>query len=192
MSQGSLEVITGPMYAGKTSELLERRESAKIAGKKVKSFKPVVDDRFLEGSKIVTHNDESVQAITVKSGYQITEHVTKDTDVVIVDEVNLFSQGFVPNMQSLANGGHRVILAGTDQTFRGNPFTPLGRLMVVADRVDKLQAVCKKCGDEASMNQRFNVEGEPAHIDDPLIRIGGEETYEARCRDCHEVRGVDQ
>lgn len=191
MSEGRLEVITGPMYAGKTSELLERRKRAKLAGNTVKSFKPVIDDRF-EETEIGTHNGETVQATTVKTGYQITEHVTEEVDVVIVDEANLFKQGLVPNMQSLANSGHRVILAGTDQTFRGTPFTPLGRLMVAADRVDKLHAVCKKCGDKASMNQRFDSDGEPAHIDDPLVEIGGKQKYEARCRDCHELRGVDE
>jgi len=190
MSEGKLEVITGPMYSGKTSELIRRISRAEIAGQKVKCFKPVIDDRYSE-TEIGSHDGETVDAYLVKNSSQLTTHVTEKDDVIVVDEANFFDARLIANLQSLAYQGHRVIAAGTDQTFRGTPFTPVDGLMAVADRVDKLQAVCQRCGDDASMNQRLNEESEPAHVDEPTVKVGGDNIYEARCRDCHEVRGAE-
>jgi|APHM01.1.fsa_nt_gi Thymidine kinase len=190
MADGRLEVITGPMYSGKTSELIRRINRAEVADKKVKCFKPVLDDRY-EEKKIGSHDGDSVEALLVEESTQITSHVNESDDVIVVDEVNFFKSNLVPSLQSLAYQGHRVIAAGTDQTFRGTPFHPVDGLMAVADRVEKLQAVCQSCGDDASMNQRLDQTGEPASVDEPTVKVGGDDIYEARCRDCHEVKTHD-
>jgi len=187
MSDGQLEVITGPMYSGKTSELIRRIQRAEIAEQKVKCFKPVIDNRYSE-TEIGTHDGKTVEALMVKDSRQLVSHVKQSDEVVVVDEANFFDGRLIGNLQSLANRGHRVIAAGTDQTFRGTPFTPVDGLMAVADRVDKLQAVCQRCGDDASMNQRLDENGEPARADEPTVKVGGDDIYEARCRDCHEVK----
>jgi len=186
MSEGSLELITGPMFSGKTSELIRRIERAKIAGKQVKCFKPVVDDRYSD-SEIGSHNGKSVKAFVVKNSTQLKDHVSPSDDVVAVDEANFFDKRLIANLQHLAGEGYRVIASGVDQTFRGTPFTPVGGLMAVADTVDKLQAVCQVCGDPASMNQRLNSDGQPADVTEQVIKVGGNDSYEARCRDCHRV-----
>ncbi len=191
MAEGQLELITGPMYAGKTSELIRRIRRAEIAGENVKAFKPVIDDRY-NHSTIGSHDGEEVEALLVKNSTQLKSHVSEEDDVVVVDEANFFDARLVQDLQSLAYQGYRVIASGTDQTFRGTPFTPVNDLMAVANRVDKLRAVCQRCGDDASMNQRLNEDGEPVHVDEPIIKIGGDGMYEARCRDCHTVKGVDE
>jgi len=187
MSDGKLEVITGPMYSGKTSELIRRINRAEVADQEVKCFKPVIDDRYSE-TEIGSHDGNKVEAFMVKDSSQLVSHVKESDDVIVIDEANFFGSRLVPNLQSLAYQGYRVIAAGTDQTFRGTPFTPVDSLMAVADRVDKLQAVCQRCGNDASMNQRLNQKGEPAHVDEPTVKVGGDDIYEARCRQCHEVK----
>lgn len=187
MAEGSLEVITGPMYSGKTTELLRRAERAEIAGKTVKAFKPVLDDRYSE-DMIGTHDGKQLEALVVEDSTQIRTHTSEDDDVIIVDEANFFDNRLVPDLQHLAYQGYRVIAAGTDQTFRGTPFQPVASLMAVANDVSKLQAVCQECGDPASMNQRLDENGEPAHVNEEVIKIGSDDIYEARCRDCHEVK----
>lgn len=190
MSEGRVEVITGPMYSGKTSELIRRINRAEIAGQTVKCFKPVMDDRYSD-TEIGSHDGEKVEAFLVEDSTQLVSHVTEEDDVVVVDEANFFDRRLISNLESLAYHGHRVIAAGTDQTFRGTPFTPVDGLMAVADRVDKLQAVCQRCGDDASKNQRLGEDGKPAHVDEPTVKVGGDDIYEARCRDCHRVRTHD-
>lgn len=187
---GRVEVIAGPMYSGKTSELIRRINRAKVAGKTVKAFKPELDDRYEETS-IGSHDGEQIPAIVVKDSREIIQYVTNEDDVIAVDEAQFFDQGLVENLQSLAYKGHRVIAAGTDQTFRGAPFHPVSDLMASGDRVEKLQAVCQACGSEASMNQRLTPDGRPAHVDEDTIKVGGDDIYEARCRHCHELRGVE-
>lgn len=187
--KGRLEVITGPMYAGKTSELIRRINRAKVADKNVKIFKPVVDDRYSE-TKIGSHDGEQLTALPVEDSTQLRSHVEEKDDVIVVDESQFFDDGLTANLQSLAYHGHRVIAAGTDQTFRGEPFTPVNNLMAVGDRVDKLTAVCQRCGDDATMNQRLTRDGKPAHVEEETVKIGGDNMYEARCRHCHELRGV--
>jgi len=175
------------MYSGKTSELIRRINRAEVAEQKVKAFKPVIDERYNQ-SEIGSHDGNSVKALMVENSRQIVSHVKETDDVVVVDEANFFDGRLIGNLQSLANRGYRVIAAGTDQTFRGTPFTPVDGLMAVADRVDKLQAVCQGCGDDASMNQRLDQKGEPASVEEPTVKVGGNDIYEARCRDCHEVK----
>jgi len=185
--KGRLEVITGPMYSGKTSELIRRVKRAEIAGQNVEAFKPSLDDRY-EEDFIGSHNGESIKATVVDSSNEIKPG--KEVDVVVVDEANFFDPRLVADLQALAYHGHRVIAAGTDQTFRGEPFPPVHSLMAVADQVDKLQAVCQVCGNSASANQRLKEDGSPASVDEETVKVGGNDKYEARCRHCHELSGV--
>lgn len=184
---GRLEVITGPMFSGKTSELIRRVEHAKVAKQEVQCFKPVMEERY--GKEVLgSHDGRKIPAENIHESLEILDKINEDTDVVVVDEVNFMDGRAIGNLQSLANDGYRVIASGTEQTFRGTPFTPVSGLMAVADEVDKLQAVCQVCGDSASMNQRLTEEGKPAHVEEETIKIGSNNIYEARCRHCHEVR----
>lgn len=187
MPPGRIEVITGAMFSGKTRELISRAERAEIAGKEAKAFKPSIDDRY-EEDEISSHIGRSIEAEVVdpETG-NLSETILKaESDVVIIDEVNFFSEELVDTCQELASRGKRVIVAGTDQTFRGEPFEPLPALCAVAEDVEKLNAVCTKCGGVATRNQRL-VDGEPAEADSPTVLVGAEESYEARCRHCHEL-----
>lgn len=185
---GRIEVISGSMFSGKTRELIERVKRAELAGNEVKAFKPETDDRY-EETHVVSHNGEKVEAEVVDTEEDDLDDVFSgvNADVVAIDEANFFSNELVEECHELADSGVRVIISGTDQDFRGEPFKPLPRLMAAAERVDKLKAVCTKCGQPATRNQRL-IEGEPAHVDDPTIMVGADERYEARCRHCHEVR----
>lgn len=185
---GRIEVISGSMFSGKTRELIERVKRAELAGNSVKAFKPDTDDRY-EETHVVSHNGEKVEAEVVDTEKGDLEEVFSgvDADVVAIDEANFFSNDLVDQCHRLADNGSRVIISGTDQDFRGEPFEPLPELMAAAERVDKLKAVCTKCGQPATRNQRL-IDGEPAHVEDPTIMVGADERYEARCRHCHEVR----
>jgi thymidine kinase len=185
---GWVEVISGSMFSGKTEELLRRLRRAEIAGQSVAVYKPAVDDRYGE-TTIGTHNGRQWDATVVDNeGDGPLEILDRpDAEVVAIDEANFFSDALVEVCNALADRGSRVIVSGTDQTFRGEPFEPLPRLMATAEYVDKLRAICTVCGEPATRNQRL-IEGEPAHVDDPTILVGAEESYEARCRDCHVLR----
>lgn len=185
---GRIEVIAGSMFSGKTRELIERVKRAELAGNEIKVFKPDIDDRY-EEKHVSSHNGEKVEAevIDTENGRLEDAFSGVEADVVAIDEANFFSDKLVEQCHRLANGGARVILSGTDQDFRGEPFEPLPELMAVAERVDKLKAVCTKCGQPATRNQRL-INGEPAHVEDPTIMVGADEKYEARCRHCHEVK----
>ncbi|WP_330630725.1 thymidine kinase [Halocatena halophila] len=185
---GWIEVITGCMFSGKTEELLRRIRRAEIASQSIDVFTPAIDDRYGTAT-IDTHTGATWTATVVDDAHprELLDHVVPDS-VVAIDEANFFSNALVEVCEQLANDGHRVIISGTDQTFRGEPFEPLPSLACRAEYVEKLQAVCTQCGDPATRNQRL-VGGDPAHYDDPTIVVGAEETYEARCRDCHELRG---
>lgn len=187
MPPGRIEVITGAMFSGKTRELISRAERAEIAGNAVEAFKPSVDDRY-EKEKINSHVGRSIEAEVVDPDDEaLSEKVlSSEGDVVIIDEANFFSENLVEISQELASRGKRVIVAGTDQTFRGEPFEPLPKLCAVAEDVEKLNAVCTKCGGVATRNQRL-IDGEPAEADSPTVLVGAEESYEARCRHCHEL-----
>lgn len=186
---GWVEVIAGCMFAGKTEELIRRLRRAEIAGQDVAAFKPAVDDRYGEAT-IGTHNGRQWDAQVVDTDDDGVRRIPAHLDgaeVVAIDEANFFPAALVDVCEELAADGRRVIVSGTDQTFRGEPFEPLPQLLAVAEYVDKLQAICASCGEPASRNQRL-IDGEPAHVDDPTIMVGAEEAYEARCRNCHTLR----
>ncbi|WP_101297894.1 thymidine kinase [Halegenticoccus soli] len=183
---GWIEVITGSMFSGKTEELLRRLRRAEIAGQEIAAFKPAVDDRYGEAT-IGSHNGRQWEARVVDAegeGLWDVRDELNGEQVVAIDEANFFSTELVDVCEALAADGRRVIVSGTDQTFRGEPFEPLPQLMALAEYVDKLQAICTVCGEPASRNQRL-IDGDPAHVDDPTIMVGAAESYEARCRNCH-------
>jgi thymidine kinase len=186
---GWVEVITGSMFSGKTEELLRRLRRAEIAGQEVGVFKPAVDDRYGE-TTVGSHAGSQWEARVVPAEgdgvWEILEGLNGE-DVVAIDEANFFSAELVDVCERLAADGRRVLVSGTDQTFRGEPFEPLPQLMATAEYVDKLQAICTVCGEPATRNQRL-VDGEPARYDDPTIVVGAEESYEARCRNCHTLQ----
>jgi thymidine kinase len=185
---GWIEVVTGCMFSGKTEEVIRRLERAEIAGQDVTVFTPNIDDRYGE-TVIGSHRGSEYEAIVVDVDGPVTETLRRRTegDVVAIDEANFFTDTLVDACQALADDGYRVIVSGTDQTFRGEPFDPLPALMAVGEYVEKRRAICAQCGDPASRNQRL-IDGDPAHVDDPTIVVSAEEKYEARCRDCHVVR----
>jgi thymidine kinase len=186
---GWIEVIAGVMFSGKSEELIRRVRRAAIAGKRVQVFKSHMDDRFNVYS-VTTHDGLAVEARPVSSALDIAAEVRPDTSVVAVDEVQFLDEGIVNVATALARRGVRVILAGTDTDFRGEPFGAMPHLLAVAEMVDKLHAICVVCGDPACRNQRL-INGKPAPYDSPTIMVGGSETYEARCRHCHQVPAPD-
>ncbi|WP_327052380.1 thymidine kinase [Halomicrococcus gelatinilyticus] len=188
-NSGWVEVITGCMFSGKTEELLRRLRRAEIAGQDVAVFKPDLDDRYGEDT-VGTHNGRSWDARAVEPDadgvWGIPESLNGE-EVVAVDEANFFADELVAVCDHLADDGRRVIVSGTDQTFRGEPFDPLPQLVSMAEYVEKFRAICANCGEPATRNQRL-IDGEPAHVDDPTILVGADESYEARCRNCHTLR----
>ncbi len=188
---GWIEVITGVMFSGKSEELIRRVRRAIIARKTVRVFKSHLDDRYHGVFSVSSHDGRTVEATPVDSSLQIAQHIRDGIDVVAIDEAQFLDPGIVPLAGALAGRGVRVIIAGTDTDFRGEPFGPMPQLMAVADVVDKLHAICVVCGGPASRNQRL-IEGKPARYDSPTIMVGGRESYEARCRHCHEVPRVDE
>jgi thymidine kinase len=183
--QGWIEVICGGMFSGKSEELIRRVRRARIARQQVAVFKPAIDDRY-HAEAIASHDGELMKARPVKRAEEIKAGVTPDIHVVAIDEVQFFDEAIVDVCQHLADRGMRVICAGLDQDFRGRPFGPTPILLAVAEFVTKLQAICVRCGGPASRTQRL-IDGKPAREDDPVIRVGAAEQYEARCRHCHEV-----
>lgn len=182
-----LEVIVGCMFSGKSEELIRRVKRAIIAKQKVIVFKPAIDNRYDE-TKVVAHNGSAVHCIPVDDAEQILTHVNDACDVVAIDEVQFFSDDIIDICKSLVEQGKRVIAAGLDQDFRGEPFGPVPQLLALADEVTKLNAICVVCGRPASRTQRI-INGEPASYNDPIILIGATEHYEARCNRCHSVPG---
>ncbi len=182
---GSVEVITGSMFSGKTDELIRRLRRATIARQKVQVFKPVIDNRY-NSEKVTSHAGSDFQAIPIKSSADILKSLDKDTTVVAVDEAQFFDMNITSVVQELANNGLRVIVAGLDTDFRGEPFGPMPVLIVQAEDVDKLHAICMECGEPATRTQRL-VNGKPAHYNDPVVIVGAAEMYEARCRKHHIV-----
>jgi thymidine kinase len=188
---GSIEVIAGVMFAGKSEELIRRVRRAVIARRRVQVFKSHLDSRYAGLYSVASHDGKELDATPVDASAEIYRLTRPDTQVVAVDEAQFLDRGIVGVATALAARGIRVVLAGVDTDFRGEPFGPMGDLMAVAERVDKLQAICVVCGDLACRNQRL-VDGRPARYDAPTIMIGGQESYEARCRKCHEVPRVDE
>ena len=188
---GWIEVVSGVMFSGKSEELIRRVRRAIIGKKKVQVFKSHLDDRYHGVLSISSHDGRTVEAIPVDSSLQISQQLNNLADVVAIDEAQFLDSGIVNLSTSLAERGIRVILAGTDTDFRGEPFGPMPQLMSIADVVDKLHAICVICGGPASRNQRL-IEGKPARWDSPTIMVGGRESYEARCRHCHQVPRRDE
>ena len=184
-SGGWIELVCGSMFSGKTDELIRRLRRATIARQKVQVFKPAIDIRYAV-EKVTSHAGSDYDAIPVEKAADIRAKVESDTTVVAIDEAQFFDPEVVPLAEELASRGIRVLVAGLDQDFRGDPFGPMPDLMAHAERVDKLHAICMVCGDEASRTQRL-VNGKPARYDDPVVIVGASELYEARCRVHHEV-----
>lgn len=182
-----LEIIVGSMFSGKSEELIRRVKRATIAKQKVAVFKPMIDNRYSK-EQVVAHNGSAVECIPVKSSKEILQYVDETVDVVAIDEIQFFSEDIIPVCQRLVEQGKRVIAAGLDQDFRGEPFGPVPALMALAEEVTKLNAICVVCGRPASRTQRL-IDGKPANYTDPIILIGATENYEARCNRCHEVPG---
>ncbi len=184
-THGSVEVICGSMFSGKTDELIRRLVRATIAKQKVQVFKPAIDVRYAV-EKVTSHAGADFDAIPVEKAADIRTKLDADTTVVGIDEAQFMDAEVITIARELADKGIRVLVAGLDQDFRGEPFGPMPALMSLAERVDKLHAICMVCGDEASRTQRL-VNGKPARYDDPVVIVGASELYEARCRRHHEV-----
>lgn len=189
--EGWIEVISGVMFSGKSEELLRRVRRALIARKIVQVFKSHLDDRYGSVFNVRSHDGHTAEALPVSTSRQIAEAVKEETHVVAIDEAQFLDDGIVAVANALADVGIRVIVAGTDMDFRGEPFGPIPSLLAVAEKVDKLHAICVRCGDLATRNQRL-IDGRPAPAEGPTIQVGGSETYEARCRACHEVPARDR
>lgn len=185
-TRGGVEVITGSMFSGKTDELIRRLRRAQIARQNIQVFKPQVDTRYNSG-KLTSHAGSEFEASPVEHAQDILANLEDETTVVGVDEAQFFDEGVTATVQRLADDGVRVIVAGLDTDFRGEPFGPMPSLMAQAERVDKLHAICMVCAGPASRTQRL-IDGEPARYNEPIVVVGASELYEARCRQHHEVR----
>jgi len=189
MQGGWIEVVCGSMFSGKSEELIRRIRRAQYAKQEIVVFKPQIDKRYSENA-VVSHNGTTVIASALSNSSEIKKYLVSNYDIVAIDEAQFFDDGIVDVVMELADQGYRVIIAGLDQDFRGEPFGPMPLLMAVAENVTKLQAVCTVCGSSASRTQRL-INGTPAGFDDPVILVGAAEAYEARCRQHHEVpKGV--
>lgn len=174
---GWLEVICGPMFSGKTEELIRRLRRAGYARQKVQVFKPSVDDRY-STREVVSHSEQRLDAIALSSASQILDHLDPSTDVVGIDEVQFFDEGVIDVVEALAGRGARVLVAGLDTDYRGEPFGPVPSLMARAEYVTKLLAICVRCGSPANRSLRVTKS-------ESLVEVGATEHYEAVCRRCH-------
>ena len=185
LQKGWLEVITGPMFAGKSEELIRRVKTLSYTKMKIIAFKPAIDDRY-DKTAIASHDGAKYEAYAIKNAQSILELVKQDTQVVAIDEIQFFDMSIVKICEELADRGIRVIAAGLDLDFKGEPFGPLPELLARAEFVTKLSAVCTVCGCAATRTQRL-IDGKPADFNDPIIKVGAKENYEARCRKHHIV-----
>lgn len=186
---GFLELVVGPMFSGKSEELIRRATRALIARQRVQVFKPALDTRYdslHEGIVVASHSGRTLAAEAVADVAALRAALGSDTQVVAVDEAQFFSDDLVPLASDLAEAGVRVIIAGLDLDFRAEPFGPVPELLARAESVTKLTAVCVRCGAAATRTQRL-IGGHPAHFGDPVILVGAAEAYEPRCRACHRV-----
>ena len=188
---GWIEVICGVMFSGKSEELIRRVRRAMIARKEVQVFKSHLDARYAGIYTVSSHDGRTTEAIPVDTPEQIIRDLRPGTQVIAIDEAQFLEQSIVDVATDLARRGKRVIVAGTDTDFRGEPFGAMPQLLAVAEVVDKLHAICVVCGNPASRNQRL-IAGKPARYDSPTIMVGSAEAYEARCRKCHAVPRVDE
>ncbi len=185
---GSVEVICGSMFSGKTEELIRRLRRAMIARQKIQVFKPVIDARY-NATRVTSHSGADFEALPINNSEEIISNLLEDTTVVAIDEAQFFDDGIVQIVQQLADRGMRVLVAGLDCDFRGEPFGCMPLLLALAENVTKLHAICMVCGEEATRTQRL-VNGQPASYYDPIVIVGASEMYEARCRKHHEVPRV--
>ena len=190
VNHGYIELVIGPMYSGKSEELIRRLKRAKIAKQNIVVFKPQIDNRYSK-KDVVSHSGDSIEAIPIDNSNQIYDYIDDKTQVVGIDEVQFFDDIVVDVAIDLANQGIRVITAGLDMDFKGEPFGPTPRLLAVSEFVDKIQAICSVCGQPATRSQRL-INGQPAGYNDPIIQVGAVESYEARCRKCHVVPHEDK
>jgi thymidine kinase len=184
---GWIEVVTGPMFAGKSEELIRRIKRLEYAKKKVLVFRPRIDNRY-SLDEVVSHSNSRRKSILIDKAHDILSHLQEDTYAVVVDEIQFLDQEIITISEHLANDGVRVILGGLDTDFRGEPFMITADLMARAEYVTKLTAICVRCGSPATKTQRI-VNGKPAHLLDLIVVVGASEAYEPRCRHCHEVLG---
>ena len=190
-SGGWIEVICGVMFSGKSEELMRRIRRATLARKKCQVFKSHLDERYGGIHSVGSHDGSKVVAEPVSNSLDLASRIRADTEVVAIDEVQFLDRGVLDVVNELADRGVRVIVAGTDMDFRGDPFGPIPELLAVAEVIDKLHAICVQCGQLATRNQRL-IDGEPAPAEGPTIQVGGLESYEARCRSCHEVPALNR
>jgi thymidine kinase len=182
---GWIEVICGSMFSGKSEELIRRVKRAEIARLRVQVFKPLMDTRYGQ-DRVSSHSGIHTMAQAVARAKDILRETSPDTDVVAIDEVQFFDWEITIVCDELAARDKRVIVAGLDMDFRGEPFGPMPLLMARAEEVEKLHAICMVCGAPATRTQRL-INGEPAAYEDPVILVGASESYQARCRKHHEV-----
>jgi thymidine kinase len=182
---GWIEVICGPMFAGKSEELIRRIKRLEYAKKKTIVFKPAIDTRYSE-TEVVSHSNLKTKSIAIKEAKDVLDYIDSTTFAVAIDEVQFLDKDLLPIAQKLALKGIRVILAGLDTDFRGEPFMMTASLMTIAEDVTKLTAICVVCGAPATKTQRI-INGQPARYSDPIIKVGASEAYEPRCRHCHQV-----
>lgn len=185
--EGWIEVITGPMFAGKTEELIRRVKRLEYANQNIIVFKPQIDSRYA-ADEVVSHNNTRTKSINIMKAKEIMDYVNEETDVVAIDEIQFLDEDAVEICEYLADHGIRVIVSGLDRNFRGEVFSFMPRLLALAEYVTKLSAICVKCHTPATRTQRI-INGKPASYDDPIILVGAQDSYEARCRHCHEVPG---
>lgn len=181
---GWIEVIVGPMFSGKSEELIRRVNRAVIARQSVQVFKPAIDDRY-DAVAVASHNGRKVEACAIHTVEDIRKRLEPSTQVIAIDEAQFLSSDLLQLAIDLADEDKRVVIAGLDLDFRGEPFGPIPHLLAHAEIVDKLTAICH-CGRAATRTQRL-IGGHPAHYDDPVILVGAAESYEPRCRSCHTV-----
>ena len=182
---GSIEIICGSMFSGKTEEMIRRLRRARIAKQNIQVFKPIIDTRY-RVEKVTSHAGIDFEAIPVNDSSEVKTKIKPETTVVGIDEAQFFDDGIIEVIDELADKGLRVIVTGLDMDFRGEPFGCIPVIISKADHVDKLHAICMVCGEPATRTQRL-VNGNPAHFDDPIVIVGASELYEARCRKHHEV-----
>jgi thymidine kinase len=190
LKDGWIEVISGSMYAGKTEELLRRIRRIQYAKKTYMVFKPKIDTRY-SYDEVVSHNNTKTKSIMVSNALEIYDYIKQERPYAIaIDEVQFFGREVIEVCETLADQGIRVIVAGLDRDFRGEPFGVMPDLLCRAEYVTKLNAICQVCGAPATRTQRI-INGKPANYKDPIILVGAKEQYEARCRHCHIVPGKD-
>jgi len=184
---GFIEVVCGPMFAGKTEELIRRIVRLKYAKKKVIVFKPKIDNRYTEEPLLVSHSKITEPTYVIEHSYEILEYIDDTVDAIVIDEAQFFDSGIVRIANDLADRGLRVIVGGLDMDFKGEPFGPMPYLLAVAEYVTKLSAICLQTGKPATRTQRL-INGFPVSINDPVVVVGASESYEPRTRKAHELR----